>query len=459
LERREDALSVSGAKILVVGGAVTGISVSRFLAKRGAHVTLTDSSLLSGKEEEISHIKDMGVSLDLGGHKIENFKNSDLIVLSPGVPLYIEPMLEARRRKVRIMGEVELAYRYLEAPILAVTGTNGKTTTTAILGDMLKGCGMKVKVGGNIGEPLIDLVDGSGDLDFVVAEISSFQLEAIEEFRPYVAILTNITPDHLDRYKNFEEYVLAKMNIFKNQKASDFAVLNGDDEEVLKRKGEILAKKIFFSRTKEEKDGVFLKDGKIKSMVASGSFAYDPGEYPIRGVHNMENIMAAIAASAVVGCGGENLDRAIKKFRPISHRLELVNTVGGVGFYNDSKATNVGAALKSIESFDGGIHLIMGGVDKGGSYRPLIEPIRERVVSLYLIGEAKDKIKNEIGGIVPTFTAEGMEQAVTLAFERASSGDVVLLAPACSSFDMYENYKVRGEHFKEITGRFSKSDG
>ena len=457
LEGNPRGLSLVGAEVLVVGGGKTGLSASRFLVSRDARVTLTDSSDLSDMEREIGELVGMGVKLELGRHNIETFLASELIVVSPGVPLAIWPLKAAKDRGIPVIGEVELASRYLDAPILAVTGTNGKTTTTALLGDILMGSGLKVKVGGNIGEPLIDMVDsfqngneGASELDYVVAELSSFQLETIETLRPRVAILLNITPDHLDRYEGYEDYITAKMRIFKNQKSDDIAVLNADDPIVAPRTKGLNMGRVFFSRQRIIEGGVYLEDDRIVSDIGDERFIYNPNDYTLTGVHNLENIMAAIAGASAVGCGGEGVDRALREFTPIAHRLEHVLTASGIVFYNDSKATNVGAALKSIESFKGGLHVIMGGVDKGGSYEPLRTAIRGRVRGLYLIGEAKDLIEGELGGEVTTQKVRGMEEAIMLAYRGAKEGDTILLAPACSSFDMYRDYKERGEDFKGI---------
>jgi UDP-N-acetylmuramoylalanine--D-glutamate ligase len=442
--------------VLVVGGALTGVSVCRFLAKRGSLVTLTDRSDLAGREGELSILTDLGVDLVIGGHREGDFLDADLIVVSPGVPLSIEPLEKAKEAGVTIVGDVELAFWYLEAPICAVTGTNGKTTTTALLGEMLAACGMNVAVGGNIGEPLVDLVDGSETLDGVVAELSSFQLEAIESFRPKVSVLLNITPDHLDRYPGFEEYARAKMRIFENQTEEDYAVLNADDSEITARTGHIGPRRVFFSGTRALDEGVTWEDGRIVCRMGGAVHAYDPSGSALTGVHNRENIMAAVAAAAQVGCAGEPVERAIHAFRPAAHRLELVGEANGVRYFDDSKATNVGAALRSIESFENGVHLIMGGVDKGGSYGPLFEAVRRRVTALYLMGEAADRIEEELGGAAKVVRVTDMADAVGRASDAASSGDVVLLAPACSSFDMYDNYKERGKHFAKLAAERMK---
>jgi UDP-N-acetylmuramoylalanine--D-glutamate ligase len=445
--RRHD---LSGARVLVVGGAVTGMSVCRFLAKRGSRVTLTDRSDLAGRETELSALTDLGVGLMIGGHREADFLNADMIVVSPGVPLSIEPLTKAQKAGVTIIGDVELAFRYLKTPICAVTGTNGKTTTTALLGDMLGGCGLKTAVGGNIGEPLVDLVEDAENMDYIVAELSSFQLEAICTFRPRVSILLNITPDHLDRYPGFEEYIQAKMRMYANQTRDDWAVLNADDPEVMARTRGITPRQVFFSREKVLDEGVFWEGERIVCRMEGASHAYDPEGSALTGVHNRENIMAAVAAAATLGCTGDAVDRAIHAFRPAAHRLELVGEANGVRYFDDSKATNVGAALKSVESFDGGVHLIMGGVDKGGSYAPLLEAVRQRVTALYLLGEAADRIEDELGDTVTVVRATDMIDAVRRASDAASPGEVVLLAPACSSFDMYENYKERGKHFAAL---------
>jgi len=451
--RRHD---LSGARVLVVGGALTGMSVCRFLAKHGSRVTLTDRSDLAGREAELSALAGLEVDLMIGGHRERDFLGADMIVVSPGVPLSIEPLEKARQAGVTIIGDVELAFWYLKAPICAVTGTNGKTTTTALLGDMLDACGQKVAVGGNIGEPLVELVDGSENLDCIVAELSSFQLEAIDTFRPKVAVLLNITPDHLDRYPGFEEYVQAKMRLFENQTKDDRAVLNADDPEVTARTRSITPKRVCFSRKKSLNEGVVWEDGRIVCRMEGAEYSYDPRGSALTGVHNRENIMAAVAAAAVVGCAGDSVDRAIHSFRPAAHRLELVGEANGVRYFDDSKATNVGAALRSVESFDAGVHLIMGGVDKGGSYAPLVEAVRRRVTALYLLGEAADRIEEELGDAARIVRTEDMADAVRRASDAATSGEVVLLAPACSSFDMYENYKERGRHFAELAAERMK---
>lgn len=447
---------LSGARVLVVGGALTGMSVSRFLAKRGSRVTLTDRSDLVGRDAELSALTDLGVELMIGGHREKDFLDADMIVVSPGVPLSIEPLKRAERAGVTIIGDVELAFWYLKAPICAVTGTNGKTTTTALLGDMLDACGRNVAVGGNIGEPLVDLVDESEKLDCIVAELSSFQLEAIDTFRPRISVLLNITPDHLDRYPGFEEYVQAKLRMFENQTGDDWAVLNADDPEVMSRTGNIAPKRVLFSRERALDEGVTWEDGRIVCRMDGASYAYDPEGSALTGVHNRENIMAAVAAAATLGCAGEAVDRAIHVFRPAAHRLEFVGEANGVRYFDDSKATNVGAALKSVESFDKGVHLIMGGVDKGGSYAPLLEAVRRRVTALYLLGEAADRIEEELGDAAKVVRTADMIDAVRRASEAASPGEVVLLAPACSSFDMYENYKERGKHFAGLAAERMK---
>ncbi len=456
---KKSGLVLDGAAVVVVGGARTGISAARFLAGRGARVTLTDMAPLTGKEAELSQLRDLGVVTELGRHDRTTFFDADLIVVSPGVPLFVEPLDQASKRGVRIIGEVELAFRFLSAPIIAVTGTNGKTTTTALLGEILAACGKRVLVGGNIGTPLIDFVSDSGmtvdPVDYIVAEISSFQLEAVETFEPRVALMLNITPDHLDRYRSYEEYIAAKLEIFAHQTARDIAVLNRDDELVTARARDIAAHKLYFSRAHEEPGGVSFNGTEIVSTIDGATDVYDPHKSHLSGVHNIENIMAAVAAAASVGCRGNGVERAIRDFVPHAHRLQHVLTTGaGVSFYDDSKATNVGAALKSIESFTGGLHVILGGVDKGGSYAPMKEALRKRVKGLYLIGEAAPIIERELSGIVPITAAGTMEEAVRIAGERAGPGDTVLLAPACSSFDQYRNYQERGEDFIQHVKRF-----
>jgi UDP-N-acetylmuramoylalanine--D-glutamate ligase len=453
-EAKSGGRALAGTRVVVVGGARTGISTARFLAARGSRVTLTDMSELAGKEAELSRLREMGVVTDLGRHDLSVFAAADLIVVSPGVPLFIEPLAEAKKRGIRIIGEIELAARFITTPIIAVTGTNGKTTTTALLGKMLEACGKAVLVGGNIGTPLIELVPApdvkAGPLDWIVAEISSFQLEAVETFAPRVALLLNITPDHLDRYRNYEEYVAAKLGIFAHQGATDVAVLNRDDELVVSRTNGIAAERLYFSRMHQEPGGVWYDGTRVVSTVGGRQDTYDPAAGRLSGVHNVENIMAAVAGAAAVGCGGAGVDRAIREFVPHAHRLQhVLTTAAGVSFYDDSKATNVGAALKSIESFAGGLHVILGGVDKGGSYAPMKQALKQRARAVYLIGEASPIIARELSGVVSIVDAGTMGCAVKSAGARAESGDTVLLAPACSSFDQYKNYQERGEDFKK----------
>lgn len=451
-DEKSDGISLDGAGVVVVGGARTGMSAARFLVGRGSRVTLTDMSDLPGKQAELSQLRDLGVVTDLGRHNPEVFLGADLIVVSPGVPLFIGPLAEAGKRGVRIIGEVELAARFLSAPIIAVTGTNGKTTTTALLGKILEACGKTVLVGGNIGTPLIELVPGLDEgvisVDYIVAEISSFQLEAVETFAPRVALLLNITPDHLDRYRGYEEYIAAKLEIFAHQTPGDIAVLNRDDELVTSRTRDIAAGRLYFSRTHEEPGGVWYDGSRIVCTIGGTKDSYNPAGSRLSGVHNIENIMAAVGAAASVGCRGDAVDRAIREFVPHAHRLQhVLTTSSGISFYDDSKATNVGAAVKSIESFAGGLHVILGGVDKGGSYAPMKEVLRKRVKVLYLIGEASPIIERELSGVVPIVAAGTIGQAVRIAGGRAEPGDTVLLAPACSSFDQYRNYQERGEDF------------
>jgi UDP-N-acetylmuramoylalanine--D-glutamate ligase len=452
-------LSPDGSSILVVGGANTGVSTARFLSRLGARVTLTDMATLSGRGREIEGLRDLGVSLELGGHTLQTFLDADLIVVSPGVPLYIEPLVMAAKKGVRIIGELELAFRYLSAPVIAITGTNGKTTTTALLGDILAACGMRVLVGGNIGTPLIEFAaddaHGADAVDFIVAEISSFQLEAVETFRPRVSLLLNITPDHLDRYRSYQEYIDAKCAIFANQTADDTAVLNRDDELVTAHSRDIAPKKLYFSRKREEARGVWYNGKNVVCNIGGERNEYDPADSPLVGVHNIENIMAAVTAAAAVGCAGDAVQRAIREFTPHGHRLQhVLTTPSGVSVYDDSKATNVGAAIKSIESFKGNLHIIMGGVDKGGSYAPLIPLLKERASAVYLIGEAAPIIERELSGVVPLVLAGDMENAVKEAKKRVGPGDVLLLAPACSSFDQYRNYQERGDDFANHVARY-----
>jgi len=431
--------------------ARTGLAAVRFLAGKGARLKVSETKPAGELEAARKALADIPIEWELGGHTVPFFGDVGLIVVSPGVPMDISPLAQARRQKIPVLSEVELAFRFLRRPLIAVTGTNGKTTTTTLIGEMLRASGKRVFVGGNIGNPLIDYVETPQKEEWVVAEISSFQLEGIAAFRPTIGVLLNITEDHLDRYSDFQEYIRAKAKIFQNQGKEDTALLNADDPLTFQLAHRVESQVLLFSAQRPVPVGSFLEKGAIFYQEADGKRTrYDLGRLKIQGAHNLENLMAAIAVGHICGCPPEVLQKVIDEFRGLEHRLEWVRDIDGVRFFNDSKGTNVGAVVKSLMSFRSPIILIAGGKDKGGDYGPLKSLIAERVKGMALIGEAKERIEGALGGLTATVKCNTLEEAVHWALSRARSGDVVLLSPACSSFDMFENYQERGKRFKAI---------
>jgi len=444
-------LHLKDRKVLVVGLGKSGIAASRLLVRHGARVTATDTRGLDTLSPEARGLLSLGIHIEAGGHRTETFLSSDLIILSPGVPADITPLVKARERGIVILGEIELAWHFLDTPLIAITGSNGKSTTTTLIGEILKARGDKVFVGGNLGTPLTEYVLSGGGSDLVVAEISSFQLETIKSFRPSISILLNISPDHLDRYHSIREYREAKFRIFENQGPGDFAIVNGDEPWSIDIEKRIRCDEIQFSRHRKVDRGVYIEDGWIVSTIehCEGKIC-EVSEIGIRGVHNIENSMAAAAAAILRGCSRETISSALKKFTGLEHRLEFVREIGGVKYINDSKGTNVGAVVKSVEGFENPIILIAGGRDKGSDFSPLRPLIKEKVKRLILIGEAREKIGAEIGDLTITLYSDSLEEAVEIASREAVEGDVVLLSPACASFDMFKNFEERGRRFKEI---------
>lgn len=446
-------IDLSGKRVLVVGLARTGIATALFSAGHGATVTATDEKSESDLGKAPARLRAAGVRLELGGHTSATFLEQDLIVVSPGVPTKIPPLELARARGIPIWSEVELAWRFLRGKLVAITGSNGKTTTTSLIAHILKTAGIPTLVGGNIGTPLLALVEASSDSTVAVAEISSFQLETIEAFRPEIGVLLNLTPDHLDRHASFDDYAQAKMRMFKNQLDRDAAVLNADDPEVTRRMptGPHI---YWFSRTKRVAAGAFLADSQIIFRSdGTETVLARRDEISLRGEHNVENVLAACAAAFLAGAEPAAIASGVKTFQGVEHRLEFVAEIAGVTFYNDSKATNVDATLKAIEAFSGPLLVILGGKDKGTDYDVLREPLRERARLAILIGAAAEKIAAQLDDAVPVERAGTLDRAVALAMQRAQPGDVVLLAPACASFDQFENYEHRGRVFKELVAK------
>lgn len=448
---------LEGKRVLVVGLGRTGLVTSLFAAGYGARVTATDTRTESDLGETVFKLRAAGVKLELGRHVPATFVAQDLIILSPGVSPRLTPVELARSSGVPVWSEIELAWRFLRGKLVAITGSNGKTTTTSLVSHILRTARINTLTGGNIGVPLLSLVESTTDSTTTVAEISSFQLETIEKFRPEVGILLNLTPDHLDRHTSFEEYAAAKMRLFENQLDRDFAVLNADDSEVTKRmpSGQHI---FWFSRRKRVAQGAFLQGNQIMIRHEGSELAVGRrDEISLRGEHNLENVLAACAGAHLAGVAPADIAVGVKTFQGVEHRLELVGKVGGVEFYNDSKATNVDAALKAIEAFAGPLVVILGGKDKGSPYIPLREPLRQRARRVILIGAAAEKIASDLGDDLSIFEAGTLDRAVQTATEQAQPGDVVLLAPACSSFDQFENYEHRGRVFKQLVENFARA--
>jgi len=438
--------------VLVVGMAKTGISCARFLHERGARVTISDAKAAEEGSAACRELAEKGVVLEIGGHRLETFLSAELIVVSPGVPLEISVLQAAQQQGIEIISEIELAHRFLQTPLIAITGTNGKTTTTSLIGEMFRRAGKRVFVGGNIGTPLIDYVAGAQDDEFVIAEISSFQLEAITSFRPAVSVMLNITEDHLDRYRCFADYIAAKNRIFMNQGPEDTAILNFDDPRVMALAREVRAQKLLFSTRREVAAGAFYNsDLHVRCRGAEARFTVRGAL--LQGIHNIENMLAAASVGLVCGLPEQSIQQSLTGFAGLKHRMEFVDEIGGVSFYNDSKATNVGAVVKSLESLGPPLILIAGGKDKGGSYEPLRQLVRSKVKALILLGEARERIYAELGSAVETVMTASLEEAGKAAVSRTQQGDTVLFSPACSSFDMFTSYAHRGECFKELVKR------
>lgn len=451
-------MNLEGKKILVVGLARTGVATARFLGERGARIKVSEQKRLEALNPAREALQDIPIEWETGGHTVPFFLDAELIVASPGVPLDLTPFARAREKGIRIVSEVELAFRFLVRPMIAITGTNGKTTTTTLIGEMLRAGGATAFVGGNIGNPLINFVAGPQKEDWAVVELSSYQLEAIEEFRPFVSVLLNITEDHLDRYPSFTEYGRAKGRIFDNQGAEDYAVLNADDSLTLAFANRVKSRPILFSREKRLTQGCFLEGKFIFYQGRDGlTERFDLRQIKIRGAHNLENFLAATAACKICGCPRNAVQKVIDTFEGLEHRLEWVREIDGVNFFNDSKGTNVGSVVKSLLSFQEPVLLIAGGRDKEGDYGPLKELISERVKGMALIGEAQERIEGALGHLTETVKVNTLEEAVYWAWSKSRPGDVVLLSPACSSFDMFQNYQERGKRFKAIVQGLKES--
>jgi len=450
-----DLVDVNNKRVLVVGLGKSGVASALFLKAKGARVTVSDAKPQDQLEAEIPALLDQGITVETGGHGERTFGGQDLIVVSPGVPADVPLLVQARALGENVIGEIELAAQFFPGPIVAITGSNGKTTTTTLAGEIVAAGGHRTAVGGNIGTPAITLVQGATADTIAVLEVSSFQLETIQTFHPRIAVVLNVTPDHLDRHRTFAAYTDAKARIFENQQPEDFAVLNSDDLTCVELAARTRAQVFWFSRTREVKQGAFVREGRIFFRDHSGqSEVMLVSEIPLKGAHNVENVLAAICVGALLRCEPERIRKAVHDFKAVEHRLEHVATIRGVEYYNDSKATNVDATLKAIESFPANIHLILGGKDKGSDYTVLNDLLRQRVKRVYTIGAAAAKIESQIvspkSGGPEIDHAETLETAIKRAAEVAKPGDIVLLAPACASFDQFRNHEHRGKVFKQV---------
>jgi UDP-N-acetylmuramoylalanine--D-glutamate ligase len=446
-------MQIEGRKALVIGAARSGIASARFLAQHGATVALNDRKPLSEWKPEAVRLKTEGVGLVEGDPPSWLLDQIDLVVVSPGVPTKSIPIRYADRKGAEVIGEVELASRFIKGRTVAITGSNGKTTTTSLIGQMLKDAGLKVQVGGNIGTALISMIDSSRDDGWNIVELSSFQLETIVDFHPTVAAVLNVTPNHMDRYESLNDYAAAKHNIFRNQTPGDVAILNADDAIVSSWASGLRAHVVPFSVRSQLEEGLFLRGKELVSRTKDGErMLMNRDDMQLRGTHNVENVLAAFAAGLACGAAPDSLRETVRKFKPVEHRLEEVAEINGVRFVNDSKATSVDATLKALEAFaddPGKVVLILGGLGKKAPYAPLAELIKAHVRKMILIGEDAKTIESELGGVARFEHASDMRDAVTKGFKTAQPGDVVLLAPACASFDMFESFEHRGRVFKE----------
>ena len=442
--------------VLVVGLARTGIATSLFCAARGARVTATDNRAEGELGAAVPELRRAGVALELGGHRQELIQAADLIIPSPGVPADAPLLQSARAKGVTIWSEIELASRFLKGRLIGITGSNGKTTTTSLVDHVLKTAGFSTMLAGNIGTPLISFVENSSEKTISVAELSSFQLELIEKFRPNISVFLNLTPDHLDRHHTLERYGAAKARIFENQTEADSAVLNADDPGTTPY-APAKPQVFWFSRKQRVAEGAFVKESEIVfRREGIEEKILKLADIPLPGAHNVENVLASVAATRLAGAEPAAIAKGVRSFAGVEHRLEFVAEIGGVRFYNDSKATNVDATRKALDAFSGRILIILGGKDKGSDYTVLETPLREKAILALLIGAAANKIEKQIAGSVAIEQAGTIERAVETAAHAARPGDVVLLAPACASFDQFQNYEHRGRVFKELVRQLER---
>lgn len=451
-----------GKKVLVVGFGVSGVAVAKYMTKQGAKVTVTDTKQKSELTESVNACADLKIEYELGKHNDATFRSVDMVVMSPGVPLTIKPLEGTREMNIPITNEIDLAAGALKEPLIAVTGTNGKTTTTTLIGEMFKADNRPAYVGGNIGKPLLDYLTEGTRADVVIAELSSFQLELTQKVVPAVAVITNVEPDHLDRYPTYEHYVATKKRLIQACDKNTYVVLNYDNP-VTQSFGQDCSGRLMWITKKnpmtvggefaENFNGCYYiaAEKKIYAKIFGKDEVYDVSKIRVYGEHNKENFMAAICAARAMGVSQPAIQKTIDDFRGIAHRLEFVRKKDGVFFFNDSKATNPQSQLKAIGSFPANpIILIAGGKDKNFDFTPLTEVVRQRCKLLILMGEAKEKMNRAIGDFAETYLVGTFEEAVLLAFQKSRNGDIILLSPGCSSFDMFRNYEERGDYFKKL---------
>jgi len=443
-------MDFTGKKIIIIGMGKTGIATARFLGNQGAKVAVTDEKQFDqwgGEFKQIAGEK----WLEVGDYNARVLEGADMVVPSPGVPPNSDLLVEAQKKNIPVVSEIELAYWFLKVPVIAVTGTNGKTTTTTLLGEILRRSGKKVFVGGNIGTPLIEYAETSQKDDFVVAEISSFQLQWIEKFRPFIAILLNITCDHINYHGSFAEYRRVKAGIFANQTKTDWAILNAADQEQDGIADATYVQIVKFSSKNVLSTGIFIKDNDIVLILPE----YNEEKYPLGiinlpGLHNVENVMAAIMAARLCGCSQKDIIAAVRAFSGLPHRIEFAGERNSIKFYDDSKGTNVGSVVRALETFTQPVILLLGGRDKDGDFESLKPLLKKKTKKVILFGEARNRIASLIGEDVPVLKKAGLREAIQSAYKDAQSGDVVLLSPGCASFDEFANYKDRGNFFKGV---------
>ncbi|WP_320361259.1 UDP-N-acetylmuramoyl-L-alanine--D-glutamate ligase [Syntrophotalea acetylenica] len=435
----------AGKHVIVVGAGCTGLGLARFFLDRGADVTLSDSR----RREDIGGVDELaarGVRFDCGGHDAALMAAADLVAISPGIALDVPAVAGAMAAGVPVLGEIEIAARELAAPMIAITGTNGKSTTTCLVGEILQRWNRRAFVGGNLGTPLIEATRNS-DWDWIVAEISSFQLEAIETFRPRYGLLLNLTEDHLDRYPDMASYVAAKLRLFENMTAADVAILNADDALVMRCAEALPCRKICFSSSRVLQQGMGFDGQDIVWRFDGGEQRFAVSQLRLKGLHNVENAMAALIAPLLEGCPADLAWQAVCGFSGLDHRMVRVRELDGVTWYDDSKGTNVGSVVKSLAGLEAPVTLIAGGKDKGGDYAPLAQLMRDKVAHLILIGQAADRMQQAFSGLTGILRAATLEEAVQMAFDLTAPGGTVLLSPGCSSFDMFRSYAERGAVF------------